>query len=949
MDASDAKIEAKLVDKAFRDQLSAGEAAKFEAIESEAGVFTNLTELRRQNTALKDSNRWTRIRLVMDRVKPLAMAADTLASSVGMPSSSLWGAFGLVISMSSSRGEFLDAILKNYEALLEPLARIEEYLQVLSESKSLRLAIHDLFDEFLAVTMKCIQTFGRSKSSSLSVVQKIRWLHFTKRLDASRQKIKSLARKVHAEAGFALAKLNSELVQSNSRRNSEVSKRGIYCMPFQRNEYFTGRDHYLEEIHKFVSPEAVEEDKTQKSVALYGLSGVGKTQLAAEYFHQYKNKYEAGFWITCDTPVKITEGITEMARSLGFSDQDQGQESNQIRAMVKDWLNTTELSWVLVLDDVDKQADIQDIRPTCSKGSIIITTVDSSWKRREDITHSIDVKSLEKKEGVTMVSKIFEKGSGARIPQTDAERIFDEAGGLPLFIRHLSSFISAQGEDPGKFMDSYAEIANEVDAWDEEIPLSCPRKMSNFLKSALGPLNIEETNLLAAFCFLDPNRIQEQLLFDTPGVTPGLMKRSKFNTHAMKLLRYSLVSKTTKEGKITFDMHRQVKRHLLNHLKHEHLRHGLGHVLKGIHRLVPHQTPWDDEANGRKWMKFDFISHIVALNKEFTKISILVEDVELLARILLDGAFDLWIKGMLDEARELIVSAIDLCDKPGFDERLAAEIISFNGTIRGDLGELDAALESFEKSMSIQKGRLIRISKLGIGATSTDDIYLANAYNNLAGVYCAKGMYSKALDCNELSLYLKNKRKDELPLSHLLCLSYQNFANTLAQQDSYDEAATQYRLALAMGTGEVSTARRALAYHNFGCMRLRQNLVEEAKELLDQACRLRLDSLGDHIDTAASLHMLAVSHMRSHAENRTESLTTAKDLFAEAIQVLESTHCRKDKRRRSRTLYMYSVALEQLGDDEAPTKRKEAEALYFELTGNMPYGEEAYDALVPYV
>lgn len=42
-----------------------------------------------------------------------------------------------------------------------------------------------------------------------------------------------------------------------------------------------------------------------KSFLLYGLGGIGKTQLALEYCYQYVDQFDAIFWVSAETQDKL--------------------------------------------------------------------------------------------------------------------------------------------------------------------------------------------------------------------------------------------------------------------------------------------------------------------------------------------------------------------------------------------------------------------------------------------------------------------------------------------------------------------------------------------------------------------------------------------------------------------------------------------------------------------
>jgi tetratricopeptide (TPR) repeat protein len=230
-------------------------------------------------------------------------------------------------------------------------------------------------------------------------------------------------------------------------------------------------------------------------------------------------------------------------------------------------------------------------------------------------------------------------------------------------------------------------------------------------------------------------------------------------------------------------------------------------------------------------------------------------EIPALMSLYLDGGIYLWTKGWLADGRALTGHAKALSEAALIDGPMTAQIYSFHASILSDSGDMDEGLFYFERSLEILKNHLGSGQDSG---TSTDQTLLANAWNNLAGIHCAMGNYLQAEMYNELSLQLKQKLQERgCPMSHLLCLSYENMASTCAGQGRYDDAAQFFEKALRAATLEESASRRALTSHNFGIMRFMQGETKEAIRLLEIAYELRVAKLGDHADTAASSHMLA--------------------------------------------------------------------------------------------
>jgi len=84
------------------------------------------------------------------------------------------------------------------------------------------------------------------------------------------------------------------LVLTNNSLDVDQALRASYsipmCLPFQKNDNFTGRDRELAEIHEALhSPDTPLPGR--RTVVLHGLGGIGKTQLAIQYAYIHQKDY----------------------------------------------------------------------------------------------------------------------------------------------------------------------------------------------------------------------------------------------------------------------------------------------------------------------------------------------------------------------------------------------------------------------------------------------------------------------------------------------------------------------------------------------------------------------------------------------------------------------------------------------------------------------------------
>lgn len=126
--------------------------------------------------------------------------------------------------------------------------------------------------------------------------------------------------------------------------------------PYQRNPAFTGRTDVLDDITEALTPKKKQKTdeafslasgeasngQGQKKMALIGLGGIGKTQVALAYAFKSFGDFPVILWAHAETEVKLAQSFSEFDEDLGlFKSTTSSAHQAESRERVKRWLSST--------------------------------------------------------------------------------------------------------------------------------------------------------------------------------------------------------------------------------------------------------------------------------------------------------------------------------------------------------------------------------------------------------------------------------------------------------------------------------------------------------------------------------------------------------------------------------------------------------------------------------
>lgn len=272
-------------------------------------------------------------------------------------------------------------------------------------------------------------------------------------------------------------------------------------------KFFVGRETELGTLrqHFLETPEG-----SQKSVALHGQSGVGKTQLALKYAVDNRMSYAYIFFINASSMGILRNDLVKLNALLQVA-----RGSGDPVADFTTWLATqTDELWLVILDNAN---NINEIMPALSQippsGHVLLTTQDSRVDGFEMIHKVLSVSMLPPEESMTLLLRRSGISEGSLDEIEVAHELVRELGYLPLAIDHAGAYIHTSKRTLQQYMLLFHTNQKEL--------LDHRPEMSLYPKSLLGSLELSfkvvdrEANaatLLSLLAFLDRAEVTEQLL-----------------------------------------------------------------------------------------------------------------------------------------------------------------------------------------------------------------------------------------------------------------------------------------------------------------------------------------------------------------------------------------------------------------------------------------------------
>jgi tetratricopeptide (TPR) repeat protein len=301
-------------------------------------------------------------------------------------------------------------------------------------------------------------------------------------------------------------------------------------IPLHRNPRFVGRQGDLDRLASMLTlPQAI--------VAVVGMGGVGKSQLACEYSYRFGQHYPGGvFWLSFADAERIPDEIARCGEreALDLSPLFSSLPlDRQVQLVLSTWRQP--IPRLLIFDNCEDAALLHRWRPTVGGCRVLVTSRLRAWQPAMLSDH-IRLAGLQRADSVALLSAYLRFGPrevGA-IPPESLGLLSAALDDLPLALHLAGSYLALKGAaiSPGTFiaeLEAAAFVRHPSLNRMGRSPTNGQEHLSAVLQRSYQLLledrpreRLTRTTLLHAACFIPGEPIRRTLLLATVAQASGL-------------------------------------------------------------------------------------------------------------------------------------------------------------------------------------------------------------------------------------------------------------------------------------------------------------------------------------------------------------------------------------------------------------------------------------------
>ncbi|KAI3120557.1 hypothetical protein CBS147326_9441 [Penicillium roqueforti] len=223
-----------------------------------------------------------------------------------------------------------------------------------------------------------------------------------------------------------------------------ASKNRHFMIPFERNARFVGRQDEIQKLEDLISvPDG------PKKLAITGLGGVGKTQIALELAYRMREREPecSIFWIPCTSHEAVEQAYMSIAQTVGLHNV----EPAEVKERLQTYFSQIDEKWILIFDNADEMdmwikgnppaSPLKNIIPQSQNGHVLFTSRNRQLALKLASLNVLSVPDVDPRTAKEILTKLLIRND---LLQDDhvTSALLEQLAFLPLAISQAAAYIN---------------------------------------------------------------------------------------------------------------------------------------------------------------------------------------------------------------------------------------------------------------------------------------------------------------------------------------------------------------------------------------------------------------------------------------------------------------------------------------------------------------------------
>ncbi|MDM8518991.1 FxSxx-COOH system tetratricopeptide repeat protein [Anaerolineales bacterium HSG6] len=610
----------------------------------------------------------------------------------------------------------------------------------------------------------------------------------------------------------------------------------VFNPPDPQSREFVGREGQLASLRATFTAKK----RAVQAQVISGLGGVGKTELAIQYAHRYKDEYQVVWWIQAEEATPLATDFNRLTTPLGLPGE-KIDDIERVRGIVKQWLADNK-GWLLIFDNADDRDLLEPYwleGKAKQNGHVLITSRTENWGQYAKTT---PLEKFSTEEAVALLQLLT-----TETDETELGVLAQTLDRLPLALEQAAAYMRATPESAEGYVELFEEYRQELLA--ESPAMYTNRTIAtvwNISLKRLAKQSPQALNLLRLCSFLAPDDIPLQLLLDgaealPPELSKALANRFLLNKLTTALNDYSLIKRRGE----SLSVHRLVQAVIRGQLSAE----GRVAWLQATAKLLETWFDYEDIDTTAVTNTKQVFPHLLRLFSHANKQK--WQDGRL-ANLLQNAGTYLRFNGDDQQAEDMLNQALNLSKTLHGTESVDT------ARVQVSLGAMYREQAKFEQGESYLR-QALQSYQATVGQQHTDT---ASCLEQLGHLFYHQSKFEEVQSYYEQALTIRQQLfPDQLHIN--IADSFNNLGLVHQGQGDYDTAQDYFERAIKIKEATVGRHHNSTAttLSNLGALLSDRQQYAQAQPYLEEALEITSAVLGrQHPELVGILNNLATVH-----------------------------------------------------------------------------------------